>query len=171
MKLILCPRHRIKSSEVFPSNRLLQNFEQQFCFELLMDRLILAICTELLIWIIPMKGSIYLFFQKQCSNSGLSDRREDTQGIHFDVFGFFFFSQSTLLAMLLVEQLNCESCTHIFMSVLPSVIGQCGHPRANDGRGSPCLQGEREGLYTPSTTRYWIMKTVLAAPISWSELI
>lgn len=71
--------------------RLLQNFEQQFCFELLMDRLILAICTELLIWIIPMKGSIYLFFQKQCSNSGLSDRREDTQGIHFDVFGFFFF--------------------------------------------------------------------------------
>lgn len=77
LKLISCLRHRIKSSEVFPPMQLLQNFEQQFCFELLMDRLILATCTELLIWIIPMEGSIYLFFQKQCSNYGLSDRKED----------------------------------------------------------------------------------------------
>lgn len=149
--------------------RLLQNFEQQFCFELLMDRLILAICTELLIWIIPMKGSIYLFFQKQCSNSGLSDRREDTQGIHFDVFGFFFFSQS--IASYAVGGTVELWILYSHFHVGPSVIGQCGHPRANVGRGSPCLQGEREGLYTPSTTRYWIMKTVLAAPISWSELI
>lgn len=150
--------------------RLLQNFEQQFCFELLMDRLILAICTELLIWIIPMKGSIYLFFQKQCSHSGLSDRREDTQGIHFDVFGFFFF-QSEHIASYAVGGTVELWILYSHFHVGPSVIGQCGHPRANVGRGSPCLQGEREGLYTPSTTRYWIMKTVLAAPISWSELI
>lgn len=171
MKLILCPRHRIKSSEVFPSNATPTKFWATILFWAANGQINLGH----LHWAVNLNYSYerkhLLIFPETVFKFWSIWQKGRYPGDTFWRFWFFFFSVRALLAMLLVEQLNCESCTHIFMSVLPSVIGQCGHPRANDGRGSPCLQGEREGLYTPSTTRYWIMKTVLAAPISWSELI
>lgn len=170
MKLILCPRHRIKSSEVFPSNATPTKFWATILFWAANGQINLGH----LHWAVNLNYSYerkhLLIFPETVFKFWSIWQKGRYPGDTFWRFWFFFF-QSEHIASYAVGGTVELWILYSHFHVGPSVIGQCGHPRANVGRGSPCLQGEREGLYTPSTTRYWIMKTVLAAPISWSELI